>query len=56
MTKDCIAFNRRPDRRQGMSDVSKPRLGAIRAVTFAVPDIAAASEAYVSALGVRLTI
>ena len=39
---------------QGMSEDPKPRLGAIRAVTFAVPDIGAVSEAYVSALGYQL--
>ncbi|WP_439532787.1 VOC family protein [Polymorphobacter sp.] len=37
-----------------MPNHSKPQLGAIRAVTFSVPDIEAATEAYVSALGYRV--
>ena len=37
-----------------MPDLSKPRLGAIRAVTYSVPDIEAATRAYQRALGYRL--
>lgn len=37
-----------------MTDLSKPRLGAIRAVTHAVSDLEAATQAYMRALGYRL--